>query len=60
CICSALFATIGLAQTKNTPEGRQEEPSLVTAGNDVTDLARLFPAGQNSYTAADVVHYLIS
>lgn len=60
CICNALFATIGLAQTKATPEGLQTERCLITAGNDVTDLARLFPAGQSSYTAADVVTYLLS
>ncbi len=54
CLCNGLAATVGLGQTRDgTPE-----PALVTAGNELVDLARLFRAGADSYTAADVVNYL--
>ena len=32
---------------------------LLTAGNDVADLARFLKPGTDSYTAADVVAYLL-
>lgn len=54
CLCNGLAATVGLAQIR---EGLPE-PAIVTAGNELTDLARLVPAGQESYHAADVITYL--
>jgi NAD(P)H-dependent flavin oxidoreductase YrpB (nitropropane dioxygenase family) len=57
CICNALFATIGQGQRM---DGGTMEPALVTAGDDVADVARFLRAGQDSYTATDVVSDLLS
>jgi len=54
CLCNGLAATVGLGQVRHGVP----EPSLVTAGNEVADLARLAPAGAERYSAADVVRYL--
>lgn len=56
CLCNALAATVGLGQTR---AGVEEAP-LVTAGNEVADLARMVPAGMERYSAADVIRYLRS
>ena len=56
CLCNALMANVGLAQTQ--PDG-QAEPPLVTSGDDVAALAPLLPPGSGGYTAADVVDYLL-
>ncbi|MCF7686933.1 MAG: nitronate monooxygenase [Cephaloticoccus sp.] len=54
CLCNGLMATVGLGQVRHgTPE-----PAIVTAGNEVADLARLVPAGADRYSAADVLRYL--
>ncbi len=57
CICNALFGTIGLGQT--TKEGDVEQ-ALVTAGDDVADVARFVKPGSDSYCAADVLKYLLA
>lgn len=57
CICNGLFATVGLGQIRK--DGRHE-PAIVTAGNDLANIARFIPAGQNHYTAADVVNRLLT
>lgn len=54
CLCNGLAATVGAAQVR---AGQPELP-LVTAGDEVADLARLIPAGADEYSAADVVNYL--
>ncbi len=54
CLCNGLAATVGLGQWR---EG-VAEPPLVTAGDEVADLARLVPAGAESYRAEDVIRYL--
>jgi NAD(P)H-dependent flavin oxidoreductase YrpB (nitropropane dioxygenase family) len=56
CVCNGLVATIGLAQIRNDHE--LERP-IITAGNDVANIAGLKP-GHDSYSAADVVHRLLS
>jgi len=54
CLCNGLSATVGLGQSRNcTPE-----PSLVTAGDEVSDLARVVQAGRENYSAEEVVRYL--
>jgi NAD(P)H-dependent flavin oxidoreductase YrpB (nitropropane dioxygenase family) len=55
CLCNGLVATIGLAQMRLKSEANQP---LVTAGNEVAHIAAFLPPGQDSYTAADVVHKL--
>ena len=37
-----------------------EELALVTAGDDLTHIARFLPPGQDSYTAADVLQRILS
>jgi NAD(P)H-dependent flavin oxidoreductase YrpB (nitropropane dioxygenase family) len=56
CLCNALMANIGLGQVR--PDG-QQEPPLLTAGDDVADVARFVRSGTSSYTAADVISYLL-
>ncbi len=55
CLCNALLATIGLGQLR---EGGAVEPPLLTSGDEVMNLAA-FLGGRTSYTAADVVSYLL-
>jgi nitronate monooxygenase len=57
CLCNALVATIGHPQTRN---GHYTEKGLVTSGNDVSGLGRFLPAGELSYSAADVVASLLN
>ncbi len=54
CICNGLLATAGVGQLHN---GRAEPP-IVTAGDDLQDLARLF-GGKDAYSASDVIDYLL-
>ncbi|MFA6543375.1 MAG: nitronate monooxygenase [Limisphaerales bacterium] len=56
CVCNGLMSTIGLSQIQ--PWGYLE-PAFLTAGDDVTGLTRFLPAEQNSYSAADVIHYML-
>lgn len=59
CLCNALLATAGLGQIR--PDGAAE-PAIVTAGTDFTpvrDLLERLPPGQDTYTARDVVAYLL-
>jgi nitronate monooxygenase len=56
CLCNALFANIGLGQMR---EGGQEEPPMLTAGDDVKNLSRFVAPGRQSYTAAEVVQVLL-
>jgi nitronate monooxygenase len=54
CLCNGLVATIGLGQSR---AGVPELP-LLTAGDEIADLARLIPIGADEYCAADVLNYL--
>lgn len=56
CVCNGLTATVGLGQVQ---AHGYLEPTLVTAGQDVTELERFLPPGKDSYTAADVLRYLL-
>jgi NAD(P)H-dependent flavin oxidoreductase YrpB (nitropropane dioxygenase family) len=56
CLCNGLVSTVGLAQSRRAVP----EPSLVTAGNEVADLARFIPADRDRYSAEDVVRHLRS
>ena len=56
CLCNALMANIGLGQIQKN--GDPEEP-LVTSGDDVANVARFLTPGASTYTAADVVQYLL-
>ncbi len=56
CLCNALFANIGLAQSH---EDGTVEPPLLTSGDDLKNIAT-FLKGRSSYTAGDVLDYLLS
>lgn len=56
CVCNGLVATAGFAQV--LPESGTE-PALVTAGNDFEKIAQFLPPKANSYTAADVIRFLL-
>ena len=56
CVCNGLLSTIGLGQVRADD---RLEPALVTAGDDVRNLAAFLPAGRSTYTAADVIRYLL-
>lgn len=56
CVCNGLFATAGFAQVR---PGYGEEPALVTAGNDLGRIAQFLPPERDSYTAADVIRFLL-
>jgi nitronate monooxygenase len=56
CLCNALLANVGLgqAQRDGTPE-----PTLITSGDGVADVARFLPPGAHSYSALDVIRQLV-
>jgi len=56
CLCNALMANIGHQQVRC---GRHVEPPLVTAGDDLTEIAGFLPAGAVSYGAVDVLEALL-
>lgn len=56
CVCNGLVSTIGLAQIR---AGTDRDLPLLTAGNDVAHVARYLQPGHNTYTAAEVVSYLL-
>ena len=49
------MANIGLGQLH---QGGEIDPFLVTSGDDVANVARFLPPGQDSYRATDVIRYL--
>jgi nitronate monooxygenase len=56
CVCNGLMANIGLAQVQRN--GEVELP-LITSGDDVAEVARFLKPGAETYTAADVLAYLL-
>lgn len=55
CICNALTTTIGIGQTRKG----YHEPAIVTAGNDVVNIAQFLPEGADSYSVDDVLARLL-
>ncbi len=56
CICNGLLATIGLAQRQ--ADG-YTEPPIVTAGDVLTFFSDFLDKGTTSYSAADVIRYML-
>jgi nitronate monooxygenase len=56
CLCNALMANVGHAQTR---KGDVVEPALVTVGDDLNTIAHFLTPGRDTYTAADVVQSLL-
>ena len=57
CLCNGLTASVGLGQIG---KDQKPEPALLTAGDDVANIAQFLPPGSDSYTAADVVRLLLA
>ena len=57
CLCNALMANAGLAQEQAS--GYIEKP-LLTAGDSLKRLKHYFKNGTRTYTASDVIDYLLS
>ena len=57
CLCNALLANLGLGQVRESDAG--EELPLLTSGDDLVNLGR-FLQGRTTYTAADVLDYLLA
>src|SRR5208337_4360080 len=57
CLCNGLVANVGLPQVRS---GLEQELALMTAGDDVANVAQFLQPGCDSYTAADVMRCLLS
>jgi len=57
CLCNGLMATIGLGQQR--ADGTAEPP-IITAGNEVANVARFLKPGTDSYSAHDVIEALLA
>jgi NAD(P)H-dependent flavin oxidoreductase YrpB (nitropropane dioxygenase family) len=57
CLCNALMANVGLGQAT---VGLEHEKALLTAGDDVAQIARFLPPGRDSYRACDVIRQLLA
>jgi nitronate monooxygenase len=57
CVCNGLLANIGLPQVRN---GSRIEYPLITAGDDLSTVARFLKPGRTEYSAADVVSQLLT
>lgn len=56
CLCNSLMADIGQPQIQ---AGGQKEVHLLTAGDDLNNIARMMKPGKESYSARDVIAYLL-
>jgi len=56
CVCNGLMANIDLGQIQN--DGALEK-ALITSGDDVADIARFLKPSADSYSALDVLEYLM-
>ncbi len=57
CLCNSLMADIGMPQIQ---AGGHREMHLLTAGDDLNKIARILKPGQESYSAVDVISYLMT
>lgn len=55
CLCNALLANVGMGQIRR--DGTIELP-LVTAGDDISTIARFIRPGESTYSARDVIEAL--
>ncbi len=56
CVCNGLLANIGLGQVQRSGE---HEMALLTSGDDVAHVARFLEPGASTYSAGDVIAYLL-
>ena len=56
CVCNGLVGTVGMPQVR---KGDDEELALLTAGNEVSNVAQFLKPGCDTYSAADVIEQLL-
>lgn len=56
CLCNSLIANVGLPQIQRNGE---VEGILITSGDDATRVSRFAPEGSTSYSASNVIDYLL-
>lgn len=56
CVCNGLMSTAGFGQRRHG----QEEPPLLTAGDDVVNIYRYLGEGASSYSAKQVIESLLN
>ena len=56
CLCNALMANIGHAQTR---KDGTVEPPLITVGDDLNSVVQYLAPGRDSYSAADVIEAML-
>jgi len=56
CLCNALLADVGLGQVRGSGAS---EPPLLTSGDDFSSVAQLLTTKPSSYSASDVVEFLL-
>ena len=56
CLCNSLLATVGYGQHRK--DGAVER-AIVTSGDDLVMVGQYVPAGKTSYSAEDVLRYLL-
>jgi NAD(P)H-dependent flavin oxidoreductase YrpB (nitropropane dioxygenase family) len=57
CLCNGLVANVGVAQVTSE---RELELALLTAGDDVAQIARFLSPGRDSYSAKEVIRHLLA
>lgn len=57
CLCNGLFSAVGMAQDQ---ESGYQEMEIMTAGDEISNLARYIPAGEKTYSALHVISFLKS
>ncbi len=55
CVCNGLMGAIGLSQVRKGVV----ESTIMTAGDDVSNVSRYLKPGQDTYTASDVIQVLL-
>ncbi len=56
CLCNNLMSTAGFPQTRK--DGYVEKP-IITSGDDLVSVGQFVKAGKTSYSAEDVINYLL-
>ncbi len=57
CLCNALLSNIGLSQPRENKDDM--EKTLVTVGDNISSIANFITSENNTYTATDVLKYLL-
>ena len=56
CLCNSLMANIGMPQVR---KGDNEELELITSGYDLTAIKDIIKPGKKTYSASDVLDFLL-